>query len=244
MALPTAALGQMSGWARGKKAAPVFIDLAPIFYEAAAKAGVDPVAAYAQAAKETAYGRFGGGLDTSFCNTCGLKTKQGGADSDKNAHARFNSWREGVTAHIDHLALYAGAPGYPKAGSPDPRQFFEVFGKAKFVEDLGGAWAPASEYGLEIVKLMKEIESVKTASEIAAPKEDLNMPLELRIRGLEAALTPKRYKTISEVPQWATEAIKALIAKGAFADPENLDLSCDMVRVFVVLQAAGMNGVK
>lgn len=45
----------------------------------------------------------------------------------------------------------------------------------------------------------------------------------------------KRYNTIDEIPEWGREAIKELIDDGCFADPEALDLSEDMVRVFVVL---------
>ena len=45
----------------------------------------------------------------------------------------------------------------------------------------------------------------------------------------------KRYNTIDEIPGWGRETIQALIDEGCFADPDNLDLSEDMVRVFVVL---------
>ena len=45
----------------------------------------------------------------------------------------------------------------------------------------------------------------------------------------------KRYNTADEIPEWGREAIKELIDDGCFADPEALDLSEDMVRVFVVL---------
>lgn len=162
----TATLLQMQNWARDKGATLQFIKLAPIFYKVAIKAGINPIVAYAQAAKETGYGKFGGVLDESYHNTCGLKTTKGGDNSDPNAHQRFLNWEQGIQAHIDHLALYAGAVGYPKSTSPDPRHFPYLLGKAKNVEDLGGNWAPSTTYGIEIIKLMREIEKTRLGKPI------------------------------------------------------------------------------
>lgn len=154
----TATVLQMQNWARQKKATQQFIKLAPIFYKIGLDVKVNPVIAYAQAAKETGYGKFGGVLDASYHNTCGLKTTQGGGDRDPNAHQRFATWDLGIQAHIDHLALYAGVAGYPKHTSPDPRHFPYLFGKAVTVEELGGKWAPSASYGTEVLKLAREIE--------------------------------------------------------------------------------------
>ena len=43
-----------------------------------------------------------------------------------------------------------------------------------------------------------------------------------------------RYNTIEEIPEWGRATIQSLIDKGCFADPKNLDLSEDMLRVFVI----------
>lgn len=51
----------------------------------------------------------------------------------------------------------------------------------------------------------------------------------------EMAKDEKRYQTIEEVPEWGREAIQKQIEKGGFADPKKLDLSNDMIRVFVIL---------
>ncbi|SJU02468.1 Uncharacterised protein [Clostridioides difficile] len=72
-------------------------------------------------------------MDESYNNPCGMKTSQGGSDTDPNAHQRFNSWDEGVQAHLDHLALYAGAKGYPKEGTYDPRHFVSDKARWKLV---------------------------------------------------------------------------------------------------------------
>ena len=154
---PRATVGQAQAWAKAKGATDVFIGLADIYWTLAPKAGVDPVVAYAQAAKETGYGKFGGVIDETYHNPCGIKTSEGGGNYDPRAHQRFASWEDGVSAHIDHLALYAGAPGYPKKGTLDPRHFPYLLGTAKTVEQLGGKWAPSATYGTDIVRLMHEL---------------------------------------------------------------------------------------
>jgi hypothetical protein len=133
----------------------------PISLEVAPAVGVDPVVAYTQSAKETGYGKFGGVLGESFRNPCGMKRKEGGGDYDKEAHQRFLSWEEGIQAQIDHLALYAGAPGYPKSNTPDPRHFDFIKGTAPTIEQLGGKWAPSPSYGTDIVKMMSDLQATK-----------------------------------------------------------------------------------
>jgi len=125
----TATAAQAKAWAKNLKAADCFIELADKFWEIAGAVGVNPVVAYCQSAKETGYGKFGGVLDATYFNTCGLKNTAGGGDYDKEAHKRFASWQEGIAAQVDHLALYAGASGYPKKDTPDPRHFDYLLGK-------------------------------------------------------------------------------------------------------------------
>ena len=139
-------------WARNEDASLRFRQNAALYWELAPPRGVRPEVAYAQSANETGYGRFGGVIDAGFHNPCGLKTTAGGGNDDPNAHMRFVNWRQGVSACIDHLALYAGAPGYPRASTPDPRHFDSVYATAPTVERLGGHWAPDPDYGRSIVR--------------------------------------------------------------------------------------------
>jgi hypothetical protein len=139
-------------WARNEDASLRFRQNAALYWELAPPRGIRPEVAYAQSANETGYGRFGGVIDASFHNPCGLKTTAGGGNDDPNAHMRFVNWRQGVTACIDHLALYAGAPGFPRASTPDPRHFDSVYATAPTVERLGGHWAPHPDYGRSIVR--------------------------------------------------------------------------------------------
>ncbi|WP_069680261.1 N-acetylmuramoyl-L-alanine amidase [Clostridium taeniosporum] len=151
-------LEEAKNWAESKGATKDFIDLADLYWEYSSDCGgVNPAIAYVQAAKETGYGKFTGVLDESYHNPCGLKNEKGGDDNDKKAHKKFDDWDEGVQAHLDHLALYAGADGYPKDDSYDPRQFITIKGKAKTIESLSGVWAPSFTYGEEVNALYNDL---------------------------------------------------------------------------------------
>ncbi|AOR24545.1 N-acetylmuramoyl-L-alanine amidase [Clostridium taeniosporum] len=149
---------QAEEWAESKGATSTFISLAALYWKYAEECGnVNPGIAYVQAAKETGYGNFGGVLDESYHNPCGMKTSKGGGDTDPNAHQIFSSWDEGVQAHLDHLALYAGAKEYPKDDTYDPRHFVTIKGKAVTVNALGGRWAPSAAYGKEVNALYNNL---------------------------------------------------------------------------------------
>lgn len=141
---------------------PVVID---IYWDLGARIGVRADVAFAQACKETNFGKFGRAVTQDHCNPCGLKIPDpaGKADDDPTAHQKFPTWEVGIRAHLEHLALYAGAPGFPltytktspttwSGATADPRHFSFLYGKAKnSVEALSGAWAPAASYGPSIV---------------------------------------------------------------------------------------------
>lgn len=50
----------------------------------------------------------------------------------------------------------------------------------------------------------------------------------------------KRYNTIDEVPEWGKATVQLMINKGAFADVKNLNLSEDMIRMFVFNNRMGI----
>lgn len=190
---PSATLEQMQAWASKKGAAKWFIDEAKNYYEITKKKGVNPTGVYAQSAIETGYGNFGGVIDESYHNPCGMKITAGGGNYDPNAHKRFKDWEEGITAQVDHLLLYAGQV---QKETPDPRHFPFIQGKAKTWQGLGGNWAPSIEYGNKIVRLMQEIEQV--------PK------------------TPSSQKKSYQVPEWAINQYEKAKENG-FTDGTRLD---------------------
>jgi hypothetical protein len=158
LGLPQASVVAAEHWATENGATPRFRALARLYWRLAPPLRVRPDVAYAQAAKETAFGRFGGVLNPTFRNPCGLKRPAGGGNFNPQAHKRFPTWRVGVIAHLDHLALYAAAPGFPRAQSPDPRQFSFLLGRAHTVEALGAAWAPAAGYGRDVAQLVRDLD--------------------------------------------------------------------------------------
>lgn len=163
---PTATLEQMKAFAKLKAPKKELSSLADIYYLKAQVLGINPVMAFSQMCHETGFlyqVKSAAGIDASYHNPCGLKISKGGGDFQASAHKKFDTWYDGISAHLDHLALYAGVDGYPKAKTLDPRHFAGIFGRVKYVEDLGGAgkWAPSEEYGNKILKIMKEIENTK-----------------------------------------------------------------------------------
>lgn len=144
-----ATVEQAQEWAKGRNASLDFVSLAPIYWEESAKRNVRADIAYAQSAKETAFGRFGGTVTRQHNNWCGLKTREGGSDRDPDAHAKFINDRTGIIAHIQHLCAYAGIPLDEEI--IDPRYVWVKIGSAPAVEVLGGKWAPSADYGISIL---------------------------------------------------------------------------------------------
>ena len=126
---------------------PLASEVAPIYWELAPQLQIRPEVAFAQAMIETAdftFPRCGTTVCADYCNPCGMRTKnlKAGQPETPNNHQRFPSWRVGVQAHLDHLALYVGRPGYPKPDNqtPDPRHFHNLFGKVTSLVNLGDWW--------------------------------------------------------------------------------------------------------
>ena len=223
-------LERVEAWARSKNATETFVGLAKLYKKyAELRGGVNWVVAYVQAAKETSYGKFGGVLDESYHNPCGLKNPEGGDDYDAGAHKKFDNWEQGVLAHLDHLALYAAADGFPKTSylknwkdeplaeneTYDPRHvgWFGttggILGKAKDVLGLTGSWASDPNYGIELFRLYCDA----TNSEYLPAKSNLESPSnseiitngKLRIKGWALhAFGIKEIKVLVDKSQVAT----------------------------------------
>ena len=199
----TVTVAQMKSWARSKGATKLFIDLAQTFYDVSVSKGVDPAVTYAQSAKETAYMHYTGVVNASYKNPCGLKITQGGGDYDIHAHKIFSTWTEGITAQVDHLALYAGQKGYPKSSTPDPRHFASIRGTAPYVEDLGAKWAPSPNYGNEVVVMMKQIQAQPGGSKpapVPTPVKPAPAPVKPALP-VERVFGANRYETADKINQ-------------------------------------------
>lgn len=158
MGPPTATLEQAEKWARRKSASDEFIGLAALYWQLAPEYGVNPAVAYAQAGLETNYGRFGGVIDATYHNPCGMKTAAGGDDAEPAAHARFETWETGIRAQLEHICLYAGAAGYPLSDPIDPRHFPYLLGVARTVGEIGERWASSEHYANLLAELINRME--------------------------------------------------------------------------------------
>lgn len=162
----TATRDQVYLWAQRKGMSEEGLGLIDIYFEICQKKGLNPVIQYAQMCHETGFlykVSSMAGLDASFHNPCGLKVTEGGDGFVAGSHKRFADWREGIEAHTDHTALYAGLAGYPKADTSDPRHFPFLRGTAVMLSDLSGKWAPSWYYHRKIYQMLQEIEAVGTA---------------------------------------------------------------------------------
>jgi len=171
---PQATIAQAQEWARQRRAHQRFIDIAPAYWELGIASGIRPEVAYAQSAKETAFGRYGGVVSPEMNNWAGIKTRQGGANEDINAHETFATPRDGVRAHFNHLAAYTGQE---PIGEPHGRYHTVMTlswaGTVKTVEELGGKWAPNPDYGNSIIRdFLSSLLATEAAPPPQLPKPD------------------------------------------------------------------------
>ena len=178
---------QAEAWVKSIKTAnKLLLQNLPIIWKAAESNGINATVMLAQVCCETGYFNFGGVLNASFHNTCGLKTTKGGGDYEANAHMKFKSWEEGIQAHADHLGLYAGAKNCPKYSphtknyanekykangtTMDPRHFTYLYGKCPTVEGLSGTWATDKKYANTLLSIIRKIEATKVPEQQKQPQ--------------------------------------------------------------------------
>ena len=141
---------------------------ANIYYEEATAEGVDPAVAWCQSMKETGWLHFGGQVKIEQFNFAGLGATDNGASGADFSEYGENGVRMGVRAQIQHLKAYA-ISGLTekdlKYACVDPRFSLVNKGSAKYVEwlgthenPIGTGWATGVDYGLDIIKLMTQLE--------------------------------------------------------------------------------------
>ena len=110
--------------------------------------------AFAQAMHETDYLRFTGTVRPEQNNFCGL-----GTTGPDNPGASFDTPREGVLAHLQHLFAYASTKPLPdKYPLVDPRFDLVKRGAATTWVGLNGKWAvPGTHYGQSILGLYEKM---------------------------------------------------------------------------------------
>ena len=147
----TVSLEQAKIWAQAHNAHERFVNIADLYWKYGKETGIRPELLYAQAAKETNYGKYTGNVVPEQNNWAGIKTKD--ADGDKTEdHESFATPEDGVRAHFNHMAAYLGKE---PTGATHNRYAVVVSaswaGSIQYAEELGGHWAPDPSYGVDLV---------------------------------------------------------------------------------------------
>ncbi|MBE7035054.1 MAG: hypothetical protein E7402_02885 [Ruminococcaceae bacterium] len=144
-------LEQAKAWATSRGAHQRFIDIADVYWKYGEITGIRPEILYAQAAKETGYGKYGGRVLPEQNNWAGIKTAVANGDATYD-HESFETPDDGVRAHFNHMSAYLGLD---PVGEPHGRYFTACrtawAGTVTTAEELGNRWAPEHTYGYSLV---------------------------------------------------------------------------------------------
>ncbi len=148
---PEITVDEAKAWAEKCGAHQRFIDIADIYWKYGEITGIRPEILYAQAAKETGYGKYGGAVIPEQNNWAGIKTKTATGDRQED-HETFETPDDGVRGHFNHISAYIGLE---PVGEPHGRYFsvksIKWAGTVKTLEELGGKWCPDLYYGYSIL---------------------------------------------------------------------------------------------
>lgn len=138
-------------WAKANNASDLFIDAAQYYWKYGELTGIRPEVLYAQSARETGFGQYGGRVLPEMNNFAGIK-KYGAVNDATEDHESFETREDGVRGHFNHMAAYVGVEPIGEVhGRYLSVKSLSWAGTVKYVEDLGGKWCPDLYYGFAIV---------------------------------------------------------------------------------------------
>ena len=230
-----ATVGQMRAYIKAKnsKVPNSVLDMIPLYLSEGAAEGIRGDVAFAQSCLETGnFGFAGSAVTLDQNNFCGMGVTANGLKGNS-----FDNPQLGIRAQIQHLKAYANADPL-KNPCIDPRFKYVTRGSAAYVEWLGQkenpngkGWAGGAGYGEKILTILKAILATKEPE-----KEEAKV----------------RYNKIADMPGYAKDTITKMVKKGFIGGagkakdenglPADLDLSLDMIRVFVTNDRAGLYG--
>ena len=135
-----------------------------IVYDVSEEYNIRAELVWAQICKETGYLQFGGDVKPKQCNFAGIGATGGGVPGNS-----FSDVREGVTAQVQHLKLYASTKKDWESGVQivDPRYNEKLRGKSVLIEWLGipqnpngSGWAAADGYGYHLISMINDMRSL------------------------------------------------------------------------------------
>ncbi|MBN2440442.1 MAG: glucosaminidase domain-containing protein [Spirochaetales bacterium] len=140
--------------------------IARIYTEEAALEGVNGDVAFSQMCLETGYLKFGGTVTPDQNNFCGLGTVSGDVPGE-----RFETIRDGIRAHIQHLKAYGSTLDLVNP-CIDRRFHYVKRGIAPTIFDLAGRWAANPEYGGILKSILERLYDYdKSVRHITLPRQ-------------------------------------------------------------------------
>ncbi len=144
------------------------------------------------------------------------------------------------TFHADTAGLAFDFCENVKGHEYDDTDFFKK--AAMLAKEMGFSWGGDWKSFKDMPHIQWDNGGEWTSSMILAGK----LPSEMPLWGSESEDkegTEVRYNTVQECPEWARKTIQKLVGKGLLSgDGKGLDLSHDMVRMFVINDRAGVYG--
>ena len=227
-------MGQIRAYiqAKNNKVPNSVLDMIPLYLSEGAADVIRGDVAFAQSCLETGnFGFAGSAVTLDQNNVCGM-----GVTANGMKGISFDTPQMGIRAQIQHLKAYANTDPL-KGGCVDPRFKYVERGSAAYVEWLGQkenpngkGWATGAGYGEKILSILKAILATKTDA--------------------ESEVEEVRYNKIADMPGYAKDTITKMVKKGFIGGagkakdenglPADLDLSLDMIRVFVTNDRAGL----
>lgn len=144
------------------------------------------------------------------------------------------------TFHADTAGLAFDFCKNVKGHEYDDTAFFKK--AAMIAKEMGFSWGGDWKSFVDMPHIQWDNQGAWTSSMILAGKLPPEMPL-WGAENEEEDNDMPRYNTVQECPEWARKTIQKLIDKGHLSgNGEGLNLSEDMIRMFVIHDRAGVYG--
>lgn len=145
------AMEEAQKWAQSRGASESFVAAAELYWKYGDITGIRPDILYAQAAKETGFGKYGGAVLPEQNNFAGIKVYGATGDTTED-HETFETQEDGVRAHFNHMSAYLGLePVGEVHGRYNSVVKMPWAGSVTLLEELGGKWCPDLYYGFSIL---------------------------------------------------------------------------------------------
>ena len=145
------------------------------------------------------------------------------------------------TFHADTASLAFDFCKNVKGHEYDDEEFFRK--AAMIAREMGFSWGGDWKSFPDMPHIQWDNQGEWTSSMILAEKLPPEMPLWGAENDREEENEVPRYNTVAECPEWARKTIQKLVDKGYLnGNAEGLNLSEDMIRMFVINDRAGVYG--